>query len=525
MTKAYWLVVGAAIALCCPLAAQATVKPAALFSDHMVLLQDVNVPVWGWADPAEKVTVTLGTASASTTAGSDGRWMVRLPKLPANADGLAMTIAGRSNTVTIDDVLVGEVWLASGQSNMDFTVSNEHKSFAGVQNQEQEIAAANYPQIRMFTVDLKLADQPQSDVTGHWAVCSPQTVGDMSAAAYFFAREIHQDRHVPVGIIDATWGASTAQCWTSRETLVADPVLKPLVDRYESFIATWNQDGAQADYKAALDKWQQDSDAAKAAGKRAPRKPGAPKNPHQDQHNPYLLYNGMIDPVKPYAIRGAIWYQGESNGPTADIYLDIMQKLVTSWRAAWGEGDFPFIEVQLAAYGKPMEGPVQERSQTARVRQAQLDLTKTIPAAYMATAVDIGNAENIHPKNKQEVGRRLGLIARSQVYGETSLPYSGPLFSGVTFDGGTAVVTFTHAEGGLEVHGASLDGFAVSADGTTWQAAVAKIVGDTVVVSCDRVAKPTAVRYAWGDNPSATLYNKAGLPASPFGSEFTAHSK
>ena len=233
----------------------ATVKPAALFSDHMVMQQGASDPVWGWADPSEKVTVSIGGQTVSTVTGSDGAWKVAVTGLKPGGPE-TMTIAGSSNRLTIIDVLVGEVWLASGQSNMDFTVSNANKTFAGVQDMDKEIAAANWPEIRMFTVDLKLADEPQKDVTGHWAVCSPATVGDMSAVAYFFARDLYQDRHVPMGVIDSTWGASTAQCWTSRDALLAEPLLKPLVDQYESVVAAYDPQKAQTDYQAKLAAWQ-----------------------------------------------------------------------------------------------------------------------------------------------------------------------------------------------------------------------------------------------------------------------------
>lgn len=499
--------------------AHAAVKPAALFSDHMVLQQSVAAPVWGWADPGEKVTVTLGAAKAQAVAGSDGKWSVKLTTPAASANPTDMTIAGPSNTIAIHDVLIGEVWLASGQSNMEFTVSSEHKSFAGVQNMDEEIKAANWPQIRMFVVPMKMADQPQPDAAGAWSVCSPATVGDMSAAAYFFARELYQDRHVPVGIVNSSFGGSAAQSWIGRDALVADPKLKPLVDSYEAKIATWTPEAAKSAYDAELAKWQADTDAAKAAGKKAPRKPKEPRNPHQDQHNPYLLYNAMIDPIKGYAIRGAIWYQGESNIPTVGIYADMMSTLITSWRTAWGEGAFPFIQVQLAAYGKATSDPVQLNGGTAAIRQAQLESTQATPNAFLATAVDIGDTTNIHPKNKQEVGRRLGLIARSEVYKEANLEDSGPVFSGLSISGNTVTIKFTHVDGGLDVHGDTLSGFAISEDGKAWIKADAKIVGDTVVVTSDQVAKPTAVRYAWQDYPTCTLFNKPGLPALPFASD------
>ena len=337
----------------------------------------------------------------------------------------------------------------------------------------------------------------------------------MSAVAYFFARDLYQDKNVPFGIIDSTWGASSAQCWTSRGALMADPALAPLVTNYETTVANYSPDKANSDYQAAIAKWQQDTAAAEAAGTRKPRKPGAPYNPHQDQHNPYLLYNGMIDPVKPYAIRGVIWYQGESNGPTAGVYLNIMKALVGDWRRAWSNPDLPFYQVQLAYHNQPMTNPVDNRSQPAQIRFAQFEATQQIPNVEMATAIDIGDAASIHPKNKQEVGRRLALIAQNKVYGEPNIEYSGPAYSSSVVEGSTIRIKFTHASG-LTAKGGTLTGFAITGDGKTWLNADAKIDGQTVVVSNPSIENPVAVRYCWGDNPPVSLYNGAGLPASPF---------
>jgi sialate O-acetylesterase len=490
----------------------------------MVLQQSTSAPIWGWSDPGAKVSASFISSSsvnrnhvltAAAIAGADGKWTLNIATPPAGGP-YSLMISDGKDKVTVSDILVGEVWLASGQSNMDFTVSNDKKTFAGVQNMDQEIAAANYPQIRFFTVDLKLADQPQQDVTGHWEVCSPQTVGEFSAVAYFFARDLYQDRKTPFGIIDSTWGASSAQCWISRQALVADHQTKPLVDQYETLIATWTPDKAQADYQAALTKWQSDRAAAAASGGRAPRKPGAPKDPHQDQHNPYLLYNGMIDPVKPYAIRGVIWYQGESNGPTANIYGDIMTTLIADWRNAWENPKLPFFQVQLAFCNKALAEPVHASSQPAKIRFAQFVTSTTIPNAGMATAVDIGDAVSIHPKNKQEVGRRLALVAQNQVYGEADVEDSGPAYESASVEGSSMRIKFSHIGGGLVLKDITPNGFAISGDGKSWQYGDAKIDGDTIVVSSAQVLQPTAVRYAWGDNPPISLYNKAGLPASPF---------
>ena len=491
----------------------ANVRPAALFSDHMVMQAGRPVPVWGTAAPGEKVAVAINGQTQTATAGADGRWMVHLSPLKAGGPYTA-TVSGQ-NKITIADVLVGEVWLASGQSNMDFTVARtEKKYFAGTLNEAEEIKAANYPQIRMFTVDLHMVDTPQDDVTGHWAVCSPATVGDFSAVGYFFARDLFQHLHRPVGVITSTFGASTAEAWTSREALVAVPDVKYLVDDYDKAHAAFTPEQKTA-YEAAQAKWRASADAAKASGAKAPRAPRNP-DPTQNQHNATVLYNGMIHPVKPYALRGAIWYQGESNGPTADKYFTLMKTLITDWRQQWGEGDFPFLSVQLANINAPQTTPNASNRGVARVREGQLE-TLRLPRTGMATAVDIGEEKNVHPKNKQEVGRRLALWARVQTYGE-KVEYSGPLFDRLEIAGSAARLHFTHTSGGLVAkgEGGKLTGFTVAGADGKWQWADARIDGDTVIVSSPQVPVPVAVRYAWADNPPVSLYNGTSLPASPF---------
>lgn len=499
--------------------AQADARPAALFGNHMVLQRGALLPVWGTAAEGERVTVRIGAQQARTTA-HEGRWRVTLKPLPAGGP-YTLSIQAR-NRILIQDVLIGEVWLASGQSNMDFTVARTQKKyFAGTRDADREISTADYPRIRMFTVELKMADTPQPDVVGHWSVCSPDTVGDFSAVAYFFGRELHQTRQVPVGLITSTWGASTAQAWTSRAALLAQPELKPLVDDYDGLIRDGAEAAAAARYAAERKAWEEAAAKAKAAGARPPRAPRPPRNPHEDQHNPCLLYNGMIAPLVPYAIRGAIWYQGESNGPTAERYLLLMKTLIGDWRRAWGEGEFPFLFVQLANYRSPTTLPVEPRSTIAFIREGQLR-TLEVPNTGMAVAIDIGDSADIHPRNKQEVGHRLALAARALVYGE-KIAFSGPLYTGMQVEGSAVRLRFKHVNGGLEAHGGDrLTGFAIAgADGRfVWSDA--RIEGETVVVSSPSVLHPAAVRYGWADNPPANLYNRAGLPASPFRTDISA---
>ena len=493
--------------------AVADVKPARLFSDHAVLQQGVAVPVWGTADAGERVTVSLGDQKHSTTADDKGHWVVRLDPLQAGGP-MEMTVAGK-NTVRIADLYAGEVWLCSGQSNMDMRIAKtKERYWCGVNNEAEELAAANYPQMRMFVTDFKLADEPQTDVTGDWKVTTPQNAPDFSATAYFFGRELHKTLKVPVGLVVSSYGASTAQAWISREAIAAQPQLAPMLEEYAKACRDFESGAAQAKYQQALKDWDAASAKAKADGKPAPKKPGAPKDPHKDQHNPCVLYNGMIAPVIPYAIKGAIWYQGESNGVDSYRYLPLMKTLIADWRGRWGEREFPFDFVQLAAIGTPTG------TSTARVRDAQLKTLDAVPNTAMAVTIDIGEAKNVHPKNKQEAGRRLALPALALAYGQ-KIPYSGPLFErmmilGNGIDGDSIRIHFTHTDGGLVAKGGSLTGFAIASADGKFVPAEATIDDDTILLHSKDVPQPTKVRYAFADFPTCNLYNGAGLPASPF---------
>jgi sialate O-acetylesterase len=365
----------------------------------------------------------------------------------------------------------------------------------------------------MFTVPLKMADTPQSDVGGTWTVCSPATVGNFSAAAYFFARELHKHRQVPVGIITAAYGASTAQAWIPREALAANPRLVSLLTDYDAAAAAYASGEAQKRYEKTLADWAATTQASKRPA-HAARKPGAPRDPHQDQHNPSLLYNAMIAPILPYGIRGTIWYQGESNGVTVDRYETLMVTLIKDWRQQFGRGDFPFIQVQLAAYQAPTSDP-NKSSVIAAVREAQQLAANDVPAGGLVTAVDIGDEKNVHPKNKQEVGRRLALAAQTLAYGEAA-ESSGPTFKSMAVEGGGIRIRFDHAGGGLMSKTPKLTGFAIAPASGHFVWADARIEGDSVIVSSDQVPAPAAVRYAWADNPPVSLFNQQGLPALPF---------
>ncbi|MBN1457005.1 MAG: hypothetical protein JW912_04045 [Sedimentisphaerales bacterium] len=493
--------------------ALADVKPAGVFGDHMVLQRGRSVPVWGAASPGEMITVKLSGQEKSVNADASGKWIVYLDALKAGGP-FEMVIAGGADAITFKDVYVGEVWLCSGQSNMDMTVAAEDRYWCGVINEAEEVAAAKYPKIRVFDVPFKTTDDVQSEVEGEWEICSPETAGHFSAVAYFFAREIHKKLKVPVGLVTTAYGASTAEAWTSRPALEANVQLKFLLDNYAKYCEDYDSGKTQEKYETDLAKWQQDSEKAKAEGKKEPRKPRQPKNPHLDQHSPCVLYNAMVAPLVPYSIRGALWYQGESNGGTAGIYDVIMETMIKDWRKAWGQGDFPFLYVQLASYGKPSDQPC-KGGRTTRVREAQLK-NLSIPNSAMTVTIDIGDEKNIHPKNKQDVGRRLALQARALVYGENKLVCSGPIYDHMSIDGNTITLYFKSDGSKLAAKDGKLNGFAIAGSDKEFIWADAKIIKDTIVVSASDIENPVAVRYAWDDYPVVSLYNKKGLPASPF---------
>ncbi len=481
----------------------AELKLPALISDNMVIQRDTKVPLWGTADPGERVTVTLGDQQRSAVADNRGRWRVELGPFPAGGPH-RLTIATARSKVVVKNVLVGEVWVCSGQSNMAFALR-------GALNAEWEIASATYPKIRLFMVERATADHPLSDVVGQWVECSPQTVPGFSAVAYFFGRELYTTLGVPVGLIESAWGGTPAEAWTSAETLAADPYFKPILDRWAQITANYPK--ALEQYQKKLEQWKEQAKQARARGKNPPRRPRPPAGGPDDPHRPSVLFNAMIAPLTPYAIRGAIWYQGESNASRAYQYRKLFPAMIQDWRRHWNRGDFPFLFVQLANFMQRKPEP--SESAWAELREAQL-MALSLPNTAMAVIIDIGEANDIHPKNKQGVGHRLALAARAIVYGE-DIEYSGPLFETMTIEGNKVRIRFSHVGGGLVAKGGGpLKGFAIAGVDRKFVWAQAKIEGDSVVVWSEKVPHPVAVRYAWADNPECNLYNKEGLPASPF---------
>ncbi len=483
-------------------ALSADVVPASLFTNGMVLERGMKCPVWGTAEPGEDISVTLAGKTFRTQADEKGDWKLLLDAMDAGGP-FELVVAGK-NTVRIADVFFGEVWLCSGQSNMYLTVREAMDS-------DKEIAAADFPRIRFFVVGSCEKDAPQRNASGRWVVCSPQTVPWVSAVGYFFGREVHQRLGVPVGLIMSSVGGTCAEAWTPRTAFERDAGLKPILDRYLDRQA--KLDEAKKIYDDALAGWRAAVDEAKVEGKPEPAKPARPPEPPWVP-TPGILYNGMIHPLAPYGLRGALWYQGESNAGREVEYRKLLAGLIRAWRARWGLGDFPFGIVQLANYYAVQEQP--SDGYWTRIREAQAFVAREVPNCGLACAIDIGDAKDIHPRNKQEVGRRLALWALATQYGQ-QMEYSGPVFEAMKVEGSKIRLTFTHVGAGLVAKGgAPLKGFAIAgADGKfVWGDAT--IEGGTVVVSSDKVAEPKAVHYAWAENPVCNLYNRDGLPAFPF---------
>ncbi|MCE9519344.1 MAG: sialate O-acetylesterase [Verrucomicrobia bacterium] len=499
----------------------AEVKPNPLFTDGAVLQRGQAVPVWGTARDGEKVTVEFGTQKVSTTA-ANGTWSVSLKPLTAGGP-FTMKITG-DNVVTVNNLLVGEVWVCSGQSNMEF-------KFSGTATAKEEAPKAAYPKIRMFTVTKKISIKPQTEAVGKWVECAPETVGGFSAVGYFFARDLFLKLGVPVGMIHTSWGGTPAQAWTSIEGFGNAPELKGYVDGAHAALASYSaaddNPAKQAEYLAAKKVWDENvgkafneatktwtaaAAAAKAAGQPIPPKPApsspppkAPANLKGSAGSPTVLYNGMIAPIIPYAIKGAIWYQGESNAGQAKQYRTLFPAMIADWRAKWKQGDFPFLFVQIAPFnGQPPE-----------IREAQFLTLSQSKNTAMAVTTDVGNAGNIHPTQKEPVGQRLALAARALAY-DDKIEYSGPLYASMTAQGSKITINFTHTGGGLVAKDGELKGFTIAAADGKFVPAKAEIKGNSVVVSADGVTDPKAVRYGWANVPDVNLFNKEGIPASPF---------
>jgi sialate O-acetylesterase len=483
----------------------------AVISDNMVLQAGVKDRLWGTADPSERIRVTVGGEQADTTADANGRWTVEIGPLQPGGP-YELTLRG-TNTLVVRNVLVGEVWICSGQSNMEFPVAPGPSDWRlAVENYEQEVADANYPEIRMFTVTKSVAGKPQKDLQGRWEVTSPVTVGHFSAVGYFFARDLFRTLHEPMGMIHTSWGGTPAEAWTSLPTLEADPSLSSIVQKWREQETKFL--GSLDNVMGTFDTWRKDADQAEAEGAPVPPPPALAGDPRANPYRPAGLFNAMLAPLLPYRIKGAIWYQGEANSGRAYLYRKLFPAMIGDWRREWGEGDFPFLFVQLANFQDL--GTI---SSFALLREAQFQ-TLAVPNTAMAVTIDIGSPITVHPRNKQEVGRRLSLAARALAYGE-KIEYSGPLYDSMQIEGDHVRVRLSHLGGGLVAAdgGNHLKGFEVAGADQRYVSAVATVDGDTVVVksmAIPSVPAPVAVRYDWGNNPLGNFYNETGLPASPF---------
>lgn len=635
-----------AVLLCCGVFAD--VRLPRIFGDNMVLQRDQPIPVWGWANAGEKISIQFNKQIKNVKAAKDGRWMVKLDAEPAGGP-YPLTVKGK-NQVTLNNVLVGEVWICSGQSNMEMPIAGWGK----INHYQQEIAAADYPQIRHFKVPNTVSSQPKDDLEGgDWKICSPETAGDFTATGYFFARELYLRLHIPIGLINTSWGGTMVETWTSREafeksdefkTMIAtmpalnlDSLVKRraetmarLLDSMQQSLDKNSNPGQwkNADYDDSRwphmklpGLWEEqglggidgvvwfrkvidiaEADAGKAATIDLSKiddsddsyvngtKVGGLQNQYSELRHytippgvlkagknliavrvedpgggggiygdaadmkltignktiplsgdwsfriesilggsgsggvgpndyPTLLFNAMINPLLPYAIKGAIWYQGETNAGRAYQYRKAFPLMITDWRRHWGLGDFPFYFVQLASFNAG-NGNSEHGSSWAELREAQA-MTLSLPNTGMAVITDIGESHDIHPKNKQDVGKRLAAIALNNLYG-TTMEYSGPVYQSMKTDGNKIIISYTHTGSGLmtkDPYG-YIKGFEIAGSDHRFHYAKAYIDGSNIVVYRDDVSSPVAVRYAWADDAlEANLFNKEGFPAAPFRSD------
>ena len=497
------LVVGSA------LVSQAELRLHNLFTDHMVLQQHATVPIWGWGDDGDKVTVEFAGQKDTVTV-KNGQWRAQLKNLkpgPAGALKVTATRGGKNTLIQREDVVVGEVWIASGQSNMEWGMRSSFEPAEDIKNS----ANAN---IRLFTVPKLKLNAPTNNVNGQWVECGPESVPGFSAVAYYFARDLQKALGVPVGVIHTSWGGSPAEVWMSDAVLSGDK------EYQKDIVAKYTADLEKV--TAQIANWEKQRDAAKAEGKAfTARKPGPGWKPSE-------LYNGMIANIVPYAVQGAIWYQGESNAGRAWQYRRLFADMIRNWRADWDQ-DFTFLEVQLAPFDKSKKRSLAEITATpvesdwAELREAQLLATKNLKKVGMAVITDVGDKDDIHPSKKQPAGARLALLAREIAYGE-KIVANGPEYKavkfkeyhGVKYQAPEVILSFDNVGAGLEARGGELTGFAIAGEDRKFVWATAKIVGDKVVVNTMGIKKPAAVRYGWSDFPVVNLWNKDGLPATPF---------
>ena len=482
------------------------VRLPSIFGNHMVLQREQANPIWGWADAHESITIHIEDQRVQTQAAADGGWKATLNPLPVGGP-YSMRIEGK-NTLLLENIMVGEVWICSGQSNMQWSINASN-------DPDLERLTAHYPNIRLVTVPQVGTQEPQSDFEGQWQPCSPETVGNFSAVGYFFGRQLHQTLNIPIGLINNAWGGSAAEAWVRRDLLEADARYGPLLERWKKPESDEALLKAMSDYEAALETWESAATTARGLGKDIPNRPRRPNNALTGNHRPGNIYNGVLRPTIGYGIRGAIWYQGESNAGRAYQYRDLFPLMIQNWRDVWGQGDFPFYWVQLANFRMEKDQP--SDSDWAELREAQTMTMSRLPNTGEAVIIDLGEAQDIHPKNKEDVGKRLARWALAREYG-FGLVHQSPIYASMERQGSKIILSFDHVGGGLDLFDVQKPvGFTIAGADQQFQHAEGKILNQhQIEVWSESVAQPVAVRYAWADNPVCNVQNKEGLPLTPF---------
>lgn len=515
MRKTYRLLVTAICLV--PSMSLAELRMPSFFSNDMVLQRDQPLPLWGWADAGETVTVTLGSQSASTKADNAGNWRIVLKPLPMSTEGISLKIKA-ADSLEFSNILLGDIWLCSGQSNMDWGL--------GSCDVPDDIAAADFPAIRHFRTEYNFANAPEQDAKGRWVVCNPQNAPGFSAVGFYFARKISSETGVPIGLVTNAVGGTNIELWMQQETLLNTPSLDSYASQMRESLANYQKQ--LSDALPLIDAWSDSARAAQNSGKQIPLPPKWPEFPFSERvmrPRCVTLHNGHIAPFIPMAMRGVLWYQGESNADDT-LYLEKKQAMIADWRKWFTNEKLPFYFVQLASWQAPDENP--EGGGWGRIRDIQRKCLE-IPYTGMASAIDIGDAADIHPKNKADVGERLALWALANEYGKPDTITSGPLFDAITITNDRLHLKFKSIGGGLiigsksgrgpatEVPNGTLKRFAIAGEDRKWAWAEAVISGDTVILRSPEVPNPVAARYAYSMNPEGSnLYNRAGLPASPF---------
>lgn len=490
-----------------PLLSRAELKLPAIISDHMILQQKQVNPIWGWDTAGTEVKVTFGNQAKTATAGEDGKWTVKLDPLDASAEPEMLVIEGTSKR-EISDVLVGEVWMCSGQSNMGMTVGGDWKY-------EVETLSSNHPNLRLITVPRVGSQEAKTDFNGKWESANPNSSKNFSAVGFFYGRYLHEILGVPVGLINNSWGGSAAEAWVRRESLEKDPRFKSTMENWVAREAQLSSAEAQAKFETDLAAWKEKAKAAKEAGEKPPRGPASPDSILNGNSRPGNIFYGMVYPTLGYGMKGVIWYQGESNAGRAWDYSRLFPYMIEQWRAEWGQGDFPFYWVQLADFMSETDQPGE--SAWAELRESQTK-TMSLPNTGEAVIIDLGEGNDIHPKNKYDVAARLVRWALAKDYGMKNIEPQSPQYQEMSVSEGKVSLTFDHVGGGLRtVDTSDVKGFAICGEDRKWVWAKAKITGaNTVEVWAENLAEPVAVRYAWANNPVCNVYSKIGLPLTPF---------